>query len=104
MTANSPQSIKTWMNHINGTIALLNFRGEELLECEFGIAIFTQARIQAVSAAIIPILLTISVDLLLPGGRTRPAYHFAARQEGGPNALGLQPNRQRNPGSNHRPV
>lgn len=52
MTCSSPKSLKSWANHINGSIALLNLRGVELLESEYGFHIFTQARSQIVSLAI----------------------------------------------------
>lgn len=40
--------MKSWTNHIDGIIALLNLRGEDLLRSEFGVEIFTQARSQIV--------------------------------------------------------
>jgi hypothetical protein len=45
----TPSSIKSWTNHVDGTVVLLNLRGADLLKSEFGYAIFTQARTQIVS-------------------------------------------------------
>ncbi len=46
-------SMKAWTNHIDGSIALLNLRGTDLLKSEFGLAIFTQIRAQIVSYSIL---------------------------------------------------
>ncbi|ERF73253.1 hypothetical protein EPUS_03085 [Endocarpon pusillum Z07020] len=46
MTCSSSMSMKAWTNHINGSIALLNLRGVDMLDSEFGSAVFIQARSQ----------------------------------------------------------
>ncbi|KAF7505700.1 hypothetical protein GJ744_000549 [Endocarpon pusillum] len=46
MTCSSSMSMKAWTNHIDGSIALLNLRGVDMLDSEFGAAVFTQARSQ----------------------------------------------------------
>jgi hypothetical protein len=45
----TPGAIKSWTNHVDGTIVLLNLRGVDLLKSEAGYDIFTQARSQIVS-------------------------------------------------------
>lgn len=45
-------SVKAWTNHVDGSLALLNLRGADLLDSEFGFAIFSQVRIPVVSHAL----------------------------------------------------
>ena len=52
MTCTSPGSLRSWANHIDGSVALINLRGADLLKSEYGYAIFTQARSHIVSRKI----------------------------------------------------
>ena len=42
--------MRSWLKHANGTAALLELRGEEQLNSEFGRVLFVQARTQIISA------------------------------------------------------
>ncbi|RFU25708.1 hypothetical protein B7463_g10636, partial [Scytalidium lignicola] len=48
-TCSTSKSMKSWLNHIKGATALLDLRGEEQLNSEFGRALFIQARTQIIS-------------------------------------------------------